>query len=176
MGEKHSSTAEPRYSMVCPTNIDNLSDPSEGYTKVILSLNNADSYLSILFFTMGGEGQAPNCYHYLPNHQLWHARWKLSRSTHTLHTHFCTFGADLCAQSVLSNKISASELRRKFIKSALLVGMPILVGSRHKKSSSPQPPPPPPPPPQPPPPPPPPPSPDAHRGEVRAHLPPAVQD
>ena len=33
------------------------------------------------------------------------------------------FGADLHAQLVLSNKISASELRRRFIKSALLVGM-----------------------------------------------------
>ena len=31
-------------------------------------------------------------------------------------------GADLYAQSVLSNKISASELSREFIKSALLVG------------------------------------------------------
>ncbi len=35
---------------------------------------------------------------------------------------FCTFGADLYAQSVLINKISASELSRKFMKSALLVG------------------------------------------------------
>ncbi len=35
---------------------------------------------------------------------------------------FLTFGADLHAQSVLINKISASELRQKFIKSALLVG------------------------------------------------------
>ena len=33
-----------------------------------------------------------------------------------------TFGADYYAQSVLINKISASELSRKFIKSALLVG------------------------------------------------------
>ena len=33
------------------------------------------------------------------------------------------FGADLYAQSVLINKISASELRRKYIKSALLVGL-----------------------------------------------------
>ncbi len=32
-------------------------------------------------------------------------------------------GADMCGQSVLINKISASELSRKFIKSALLVGM-----------------------------------------------------
>ncbi len=35
---------------------------------------------------------------------------------------FCTFGADLYAQSVLFSKISASELSRKFIKTALLVG------------------------------------------------------
>ena len=35
---------------------------------------------------------------------------------------FCTFGADSCAQSVLINKLSASELSRKFIKGALLVG------------------------------------------------------
>ena len=40
---------------------------------------------------------------------------------YTLHTHYCTFGADLQAQSVLSNKISASEVSRNFIKSALLV-------------------------------------------------------
>ena len=32
------------------------------------------------------------------------------------------FGTDLYAQSVLINKIFASELSRKFIKSALLVG------------------------------------------------------
>ncbi len=41
---------------------------------------------------------------------------------YTLHTRFCTFGADLHAQSVLINKISASEISRKFINSALLVG------------------------------------------------------
>ncbi len=40
----------------------------------------------------------------------------------TLHTHFCTFGTDVYAQSVLINKISALELSRKFTKSALLVG------------------------------------------------------
>ena len=39
-----------------------------------------------------------------------------------MHTHFCVFAADFYAQSVLGNKISASELSRKFIKSALLVG------------------------------------------------------
>ncbi len=35
---------------------------------------------------------------------------------------FCTFGADLHAQSVLINKMSALELSGKFIKTALLVG------------------------------------------------------
>ncbi len=35
---------------------------------------------------------------------------------------FCMFGADLHAQSELINKICASELSRKFIKDALLVG------------------------------------------------------
>ncbi len=41
---------------------------------------------------------------------------------YTLHTHFCTFGTDLYAQSMLINRISASELSQKFIQSALLVG------------------------------------------------------
>ncbi len=40
----------------------------------------------------------------------------------TLHTRFGTFGTNLCAQLVLTNKISASELSRKIIKSTLLVG------------------------------------------------------
>ncbi len=45
-----------------------------------------------------------------------------------IHTHgieytfFFTFGADLYVQSVLSNKISASQLSRKSIKSEWLVG------------------------------------------------------
>ncbi len=59
----------------------------------------------------------------MPNHQRWYARWKLSWNMYTMHTRFCTFRADLYAQSVLTNKISASELSPKFInKSALLVG------------------------------------------------------
>ena len=41
---------------------------------------------------------------------------------YTLHTRFCTFGTDLHAQSMLINEIYVSELSRKFIKSALLVG------------------------------------------------------
>ena len=44
--------------------------------------------------------------------------------THCIHV-FARFGADLPAQSVLSNEISASELSRKLIKSALLVGLPL---------------------------------------------------
>ncbi len=42
--------------------------------------------------------------------------------THCIHV-FCTFGADLYPQSVLIDKMSASELSRKFVKSALLVGI-----------------------------------------------------
>ncbi len=41
---------------------------------------------------------------------------------HVACTLFSRLAPDLRAQSVLSNKISALELRRKFIKSALLVG------------------------------------------------------
>ena len=53
----------------------------------------------------------------------------------TLHTRFCTFGADLHAQSVIIKKISASELRRKFIKSALLVGFTYFLGVPEKNPS-----------------------------------------
>ncbi len=41
---------------------------------------------------------------------------------YTLHTCLGTFGADLYAQSVLIDRNFASELSRKFIESALLVG------------------------------------------------------
>ena len=41
-------------------------------------------------------------------------------------------GTDLHAQSVLVNKISASELSRKFIKSALLVGLLLVDLGRDK--------------------------------------------
>ncbi len=41
---------------------------------------------------------------------------------YTLHARSCKFGADLNAQSVIISKISALELTRKFLKSALLVG------------------------------------------------------
>ncbi len=43
------------------------------------------------------------------------------RATHCMHV-FARLGADLYAQSVIINKISASELSRMFIKSALSVG------------------------------------------------------
>ncbi len=42
--------------------------------------------------------------------------------TRCMHVFLHVLGADLHAQSVLVNKISASELSRKFIKNALLVG------------------------------------------------------
>ncbi len=58
-----------------------------------------------------------------PNHRRWYAKWKLRCNIYTLHTRFCMFSADLYAQSALINKISASELSRKFIKSVLLVGV-----------------------------------------------------
>ena len=58
----------------------------------------------------------------IPNHQGWHAKRKLTWNKCTTHTYFRTFRADLYAQSVLINMISAAELSRKFIKSALLVG------------------------------------------------------
>ncbi len=47
---------------------------------------------------------------------------QLVLNMHIACTFFCTFGADLYAQSVLIDKISASELSQKFIESALLVG------------------------------------------------------
>ncbi len=47
-----------------------------------------------------------------------------SVGTHTGCTRvFCTFGVVLHARLVLSNKISASEISRKFIKDALSVGI-----------------------------------------------------
>ncbi len=64
-----------------------------------------------------------------PNHQRWYAKWKLSRNMYALHARFCTFDADLHAQSALRNKISASDLSRKFIESALLVGEVFLLRS-----------------------------------------------
>ena len=57
-----------------------------------------------------------------PNHQRWYAKCKLSWNICTLHTRFRTFGADLYAQSVITNKIPVLKLSREFIKSALLVG------------------------------------------------------
>ncbi len=59
---------------------------------------------------------------FLSNHQGRYAKWKISWNMYTLHARLRTFGTDLQAQSVLISKILGSELRRKFIKSALLVG------------------------------------------------------
>ncbi len=45
-----------------------------------------------------------------------------SEYVHAARSVFARLGADLHAQSERIDKISASELRRKFIESALLVG------------------------------------------------------
>ena len=60
-----------------------------------------------------------------PNQQRWCARkWRLSRNTHTLHTRFfvARLTPDCMLTRCLGTKISASELRRKLIEGALLVG------------------------------------------------------
>ena len=50
-------------------------------------------------------------------------KWKLGRNVYTLRTRFLHAFAPTCVLSrKLSNKISAAELSRKLIKSALLVG------------------------------------------------------
>ncbi len=61
----------------------------------------------------------------VPNHQRWHAKWKLRWNilyTHCIHV-FARLAPICMLSRCLSTKISASELRRKFIKSALLVGL-----------------------------------------------------
>ncbi len=61
-----------------------------------------------------------------PNHQWWCAKMEAqSEYVHIAYTLLPRLGADSHAPSVLSNKISASEIRRKFVKSALLVGLPL---------------------------------------------------
>ncbi len=42
-----------------------------------------------------------------PNHQGWHAKWKLSRNMHALHTRFCTFGRRLVS--------SVGDYQQKFL-------------------------------------------------------------
>ena len=66
----------------------------------------------ISLFTKGGGGGGRG-----PNHQRGYAKWNLSWNyRYTLHTCFCMFGTNLYAQSVLINKISASQLSQKFVK------------------------------------------------------------
>ncbi len=80
-------------------------------------------------------GQLCGVHSFYPTSNGWHAEWELSLNTHELHTHYCTFCRRL-ACSVLDywTKISASELRRKFIKSALLAGSAVhLKAARQKK-------------------------------------------
>ncbi len=56
-------------------------------------------------------------------------KWKLGRNVCTLHARFIlhVLAPIFYARSVLVNKISASELSRKFFKSALLVGYDLLI-------------------------------------------------
>ncbi len=62
------------------------------------------------------------CQH-LPNHQRWHAKWKLSWNMCAMRTRFCTFGSDFV---MLSLWLLTKFLRRRSVgslfKSALLVG------------------------------------------------------
>ncbi len=53
-----------------------------------------------------------------------------SENVHVACTFLTRFGTDSYAQSVHINKISASELSRKFIKSALLVGEEVTAGNK----------------------------------------------
>ncbi len=56
-------------------------------------------------------------------------KWKLSQNMYALRVHiFARLPPDLHAQSAFINKISASELTRKFIKSALIVGWVFRIG------------------------------------------------
>ena len=58
-----------------------------------------------------------------PNHQRWHAKMEArSEYSHVACTFLHVWRPILHAQSMLIDKISASELSRKFIKSALSVG------------------------------------------------------
>ncbi len=57
-----------------------------------------------------------------------------SEHAHVARTFFATFGADLHAPSVIGSEISASELRRKFIESALLVGWESNLSEARKSS------------------------------------------
>ncbi len=57
-----------------------------------------------------------------------------SENVHVAHTFFARVGAELYAQSVLSNKISAPELGWNFIKSALSVGVVQCAGKEEEKN------------------------------------------
>ncbi len=54
---------------------------------------------------------------------------QLEYTAYTMHTHFCTFGADLYVQSVLINKISALELSRCLLRLHCWLGRFSLVQS-----------------------------------------------
>ena len=55
--------------------------------------------------------------YYVPNHQWWHAKWKLSQNAYILHTRFCIFGTN----SVLSRCLLTKFLYRSSVGSLLRV-------------------------------------------------------
>ncbi len=63
---------------------------------------------------------------FVPDQERWHAKKKMeaqSEHVHVAHNVFRTTGARfVCSVGDYQQKISASELRRKLVKSALLVG------------------------------------------------------
>ncbi len=74
--------------------------------------------------TRGGQASPPcpswQLQVFVPNHQRWHAKWKLSRNTqHVARTSFLHRLASTCMlRRCLVANLSASELRRKFVKRA----------------------------------------------------------
>ncbi len=63
------------------------------------------------FFPLGRRRQRRRR-RFIPNHQRWYAKWKLSWNTCTFHTRFRAFGNDLYAQSVLSKFLHRSLVGR----------------------------------------------------------------
>ena len=73
----------------------------------------AENSLSLFFFKCSKQSRKQAVISAVrPNHQRWYAKMEAqSEHVHIAYRFFCTSGGDLHAQSVLVNKISASELR-----------------------------------------------------------------
>ncbi len=81
----------------------------------------AENSLSLFFFKCSKQSRKQAVISAVrPNHQRWYAKMEAqSEHVHIAYRFFCTSGGDLHAQSVLVNKISASEFCRNSIMSAL---------------------------------------------------------